>query len=202
MKEDFKWTDELVQQFAKEYRASSSRVSIDMFKKYQNPKEYNKDWEILSYKVGDIVYEKYAAGIFVKQHPEVYETEEHLLSKNAMINSIRRLSDGEVFSIGDEVGYDNGNIRTMQDWKIDNFYIRESDGVLVARGKDFANVEIVDKWLYKSKPKEKPPQLYTQQKVDELCEKAFGAAREWSGGFSESGTRKYISYQDYKNSKQ
>jgi hypothetical protein len=94
------------------------------------------------------------------------------------IHSVKRLSDGEVFTVGDEVGYDNGNIRTKQDWKIDHFYIRESDGVLLARSKDCANVELVDKWLYKSTPSKQKEPLFTQQQMDKAIEDAFYAARE------------------------
>lgn len=65
----------------------------------------------------------------------------------APIKSVKRLSDGEVFTIGDKVCY-APNPQT--NWVIDNFSIR-SDKKLLARSKRNLNVEIVDDDLKKVK---------------------------------------------------
>lgn len=65
----------------------------------------------------------------------------------APIKSVKRLSDGEVFTIGDKVCY-APNPQT--NWVIDNFFIR-SDKKLLARSKRNLNVEIVDDDLKKVK---------------------------------------------------
>jgi hypothetical protein len=65
------------------------------------------------------------------------------------IKKVKRLSDGVVFSVGDEVYYDeSGNAGlSFYTWKIDNFYIR-SDGVMLARSKNEGMVETIDKNCY------------------------------------------------------
>ncbi|MCF1558974.1 hypothetical protein, partial [Escherichia coli] len=50
------------------------------------------------------------------------------------IHEVKRLSDNEVFSVGDKVYYDDGGGSHANHWVIDHFYIR-NDGVMLARGK-------------------------------------------------------------------
>lgn len=99
--EDFKWTDELVKQYAEVYRFSSSRTSIEQFKEGHQPK---KEYEILSYTFQKRVYNKNNFGEFccgfdvpvqsLLLHPEDMKT----------IHSVKRLSDGEIFTVGDDYG--------------------------------------------------------------------------------------------------
>lgn len=78
-----------------------------------------------------------------------YSEETHLKDGDK-IYSVKRLSDGEVFTIGDEVYFFKEN-----KWKVDNFLIRQ-DGSMLVRSKDCLNVEILDETLHKvNPPKEK-----------------------------------------------
>lgn len=78
MSDKFEWNDALAEKFAKEYRFSSSRISLEMFKADNQPKEKDipKDYQLME--VGckcDI----------------------------GKIFSVKRLSDGEIFSIDDRL---------------------------------------------------------------------------------------------------
>jgi len=79
-----------------------------------------------------------------------------LLWNKERIYSVKRLSDGEVFSVGDVVYYKDGSEKSEPiRWCIDNFYIRE-DKVMLARSKDCTLVETIDNncYLKKQAPKE------------------------------------------------
>jgi hypothetical protein len=77
-------------------------------------------------------------------------------TSGCIINSVMRLSDGEVFTVGSKVYYDEGGSSHGIHWVIDHFYIR-NDGVMLARGKDMEPVETIDKNCYlKHSPKEQP----------------------------------------------
>jgi hypothetical protein len=105
--EDFKWTDELVKQYAEVYRFSSSRTSIEQFKEDHQPK---KEYEILSYTFQKRVYNKNNFGEFccgfdapvqsLLLHPEDMKT----------IHSVKRLSDNEIFTVGDRVQFYNNSV--------------------------------------------------------------------------------------------
>jgi len=59
-------------------------------------------------------------------------------NKENEIFSVKRLTDGVVFSVGDEVSYEP---RQKLWWVIDNFHIRHNDKVMLARSKYNADVE-------------------------------------------------------------
>jgi hypothetical protein len=80
MNEDFKWTDELVRQYLVDNGFASMRMSFEEFKQ-QKLNSSNKDWEIVE-------------AHCLTSYPAQYK-----------ISSVRRLSDGEVFSVGDKVSY-------------------------------------------------------------------------------------------------
>jgi hypothetical protein len=119
-------------------------------------KEQPKEWEITCFLSSLGKYCKLG-------YNNLYSYDTHggwsldVMLRNHTIYSVKRMSDGEVFTIGDRVGYDDGNSRTKEDWAIDNFFIRETDNVMLARSKDNINVELVDKWLYKNNPKKEQP---------------------------------------------
>lgn len=98
--EDFKWTDELVEQFAEEYRFSSSRISLDQFKQSKQPKP--KDYEVLSFKYKDLTW-VLNGELFYNEFGGFTG-----MPDKAEIRSVKRLSDGEVFTCGDKMYY-NGN---------------------------------------------------------------------------------------------
>lgn len=133
-----------------------------------------KDWELVSVTVmynhpemKDTVWEKINGMFRVKFKDEVALTDEQILKNDCIkINSVRRLSDGETFTIGETIFYDKGNPKIKHTWVIDNFFIRASDGVLLVRGKDNINVEQVDKFISKLPPS--PPVEQETIKVENL----------------------------------
>ncbi len=102
---DFKWTDELVAEIVGQahrdgYHQSPAHIydRLQEFKQSKQPKE-DKDWEIVQWKFGDCIV----------RPPDVNNP---ILPKgmNGAIHSVRRLSDGEVFSVGDRVNWkDHGS---------------------------------------------------------------------------------------------
>ena len=73
------------------------------------------------------------------------------------IKSVKRLSDGVVFTVGDEVYYKNCDINNpflgkARKWKIDNLFIRESDNIMLVRSKDCEMVEELNETLFKVEP--------------------------------------------------
>ncbi len=138
-----------------------------------------KGFEIVSFKVRSDVegkfFTKHRNGLFSTDSRFFDWSEKQLLEGGYPIHSVKRLSDGACFHLGDMVGYDDGNTRTKQDWAIDNFFIRESDNIMLARSKDNINVEIIDKWLYKSSTnpphiEDKPtPFQWTDELVKKFC---------------------------------
>ena len=107
------------------------------------------EWEIVSFKAlektfsfdkDDVFY--FHEGLSAGQPKSFYLTHPTKYS----INSVRRKSDNEVFSVGDSVAYKP----VMKfSWVIDNFHIR-TDGELLARSKDNAHVEVVNSELVKA----------------------------------------------------
>jgi len=82
------------------------------FKEFLQSKQPKRDWQIESFKTGVVgkYYEKKDFGDYWEQQlPD-------MLSKYP-IHSVRRLSDGEIFVVGDEV-YDNGGRYPIQTFRI------------------------------------------------------------------------------------
>lgn len=103
-----------------------------------------KDWEVVDcLEFNGKAIHPYHEGICLGKYKGV---------KPCTIHSVRRLSDGETFTIGETIFYDKGNPKIKHTWVIDNFFIRASDGVLLVRGKDNINVEQVDKFISKLPP--------------------------------------------------
>ncbi len=99
---EFIWTDELVKEFYKyaEYRLNKSKLNEDIectqiiFKQLHgqiNQSVDKKDWQIMSFKSFNGFDYYNENGI-----------NSHLCEKD-VITSVRRISDGEVFSLGDEI---------------------------------------------------------------------------------------------------
>jgi len=86
-----------------------------------------KDWEIASF--------KHQNGIIVQivngrgGLNSIYTVDNYLNDKydsvkagSYAIHSVRRLSDGETFTIGETIFYDKGNPKIKHTWVIDNFF--------------------------------------------------------------------------------
>jgi len=101
-KDNFQWTDELILEFVRFTMADSPTFQgryqdLEDFKASHQPKEQSKpekDWEIV---------EMYNNRI--GRHKPITESDNWYSCKDAKctIHSVKRLSDGEVFSIGDSV---------------------------------------------------------------------------------------------------
>lgn len=118
--------------------------------------EPNKDWEIIEYRCSflgndNIKFIKGDNKFWANMNGETFPYEEEALkheSNNLKIHSVRRLSDNQVFSIGDNVYY---YAYPQRVWEIDNFFIRQ-DNKCLARSKDSGIVEVVGGTLKKAKP--------------------------------------------------
>jgi hypothetical protein len=76
-------------------------------RKWADKQVGKKDYEILKFKdsVGNVFYKKQEDNLFTINLQHSY-TEEKLLNHNITIYSVKRLSDGEVFTVGDRVCID------------------------------------------------------------------------------------------------
>lgn len=94
--DNFVWTDELVA----EYSLASQKLTIFEFKRSKTiPK---KEYEILSYIDPDIISDVQNLNVIDNKHSVKWFIAERC---NYKIHSIKRLSDGEVFAIGDNVSF-------------------------------------------------------------------------------------------------
>lgn len=101
--ENFKWTDEIVEKYAEVYRFSSSRTSIKQFKEDYLPK---KDYEILTYK-HIVLSNELDKNIIIDKMSKHFEYA-HGCPNDFKIHSVLRLSDGEVFTVGDKIQEEDG----------------------------------------------------------------------------------------------
>lgn len=101
-------------------------TTLEMIKKCEKPVE--RDYEILSFinKSNEVIFEKCKNGKFSTKYNTIGNIGEgfFLNVKHFNINSIKRLSDGEVFSLGDKV---IENITSESDeWTISEFSLKDS----------------------------------------------------------------------------
>lgn len=101
---EFKWSDELVREYQTFY-VNNPHISIDVImQKFKASKQKKKEWEILSfqYVADNFFLNKNEDGSFGQ-----YFADEEILCQSPVhkIHSVRRLSDGEVFTVGDRVSW-------------------------------------------------------------------------------------------------
>ena len=174
-KDNFKWTDELAMWYCSVFKYSTAK-NLSEFKALHQPKEPlsgtipasesnaasnsepskpEKDWEILSIRnkiTHNIIY---PSGFMQTQDNVRFNFSELIHHENYEIHSVKRLSDNEIFSVGDEVAFEP----TQKIWwEIDNFCIPEHYGgrVMLARSKDNQNVEILSMIIKNKSQKSKP----------------------------------------------
>lgn len=88
------WTDELVKEYGREF-GYAGEPDIEQFKKDHTPTSTSAEWEILSYEFDNRIQIPNA---------EPYITfSNNFKDKQYSISRVKRISDGEVFSIGDKV---------------------------------------------------------------------------------------------------
>ncbi len=81
-------------------------VAEQDYRKHHNIKVVEKAYEIIRFSDGFNIYSKMPSGLFTVNTAHTYD-EEYILKKcHYKIHSIKRLSDGEVFTVGDKVCWD------------------------------------------------------------------------------------------------
>lgn len=116
--DNFQWTDELVYEYVCYLRNGNPKglKSDELLKQFKQSKQQsNKDWEII-----DCI--SYAGGDPHKYNEEICFSG----TKPCTIHSVRRLSDNEVFTVGDEVKTSEHGDR----WVIKKIGISEGNGDL------------------------------------------------------------------------
>lgn len=107
MNAEFKWTENTVAEFIQTRLHIQESASFDLIEQFKASKQPKQDWEILSVKDtqrGYLVTEVNKLPIYeLSEYPEKYE------KGRFEIHSVKRLSDDEVFSIGDKVVYMNNH---------------------------------------------------------------------------------------------
>ena len=127
---EFKWTDELVKEFMKDFviHPNWKTFGDDWIEEFKASKQPKPEWEILEDASGKKGDPNFSA--ITRNHP-------HWEYTHYPIHSVKRLSDGEVFTVGDRVGY--GFDGTPNQFFIESFHIY--DKWMAVRG---GGVEAVD----------------------------------------------------------
>jgi hypothetical protein len=98
------------------YRNKNNPLAWDIhFADIQNNPEWFEEvkpmeWEVVAYNYGGSVYEKNVGHFFNRKNKSAL-SEYQLKDRNSKIHSVKRLSNGEVFTVGDEVATNNGRAR-------------------------------------------------------------------------------------------
>lgn len=170
----FQWTEQSVSEFVRHLCKNASPLknsdgswrvvpytndgrtvfsTEQMMKKFTESKQQPKperDWEIVAYREKNALQTVWTKENTVNDGlREDFQNVERwtgtITGHSFEVFSVKRISDSEVFSVGDEVLYAPvGEIS----WKIDHFFIRY-DGELLVRSKNCANVELFGKDLMK-----------------------------------------------------
>lgn len=177
---EFKWTDELVKEFVscnsdgrfmtvdffKKAKAISNKMKQEFMQELMNNIEPEKNWQIRAYYCDwagkkDVVFIRIMQDSYTLFTTEIdgriYSyTQECLLGEGAKIHSVRRLSDGEVFTIGDKV--ESVNRFYKGTWKIAEF-IAANDMIYVTGDNQAVNLFAIKKY-------QKQPLLTTEDGKD------------------------------------
>jgi hypothetical protein len=101
MEDKFTWTDELVREFALGCKVNGAKdwvhTQIEQFKASKLP---SKEYEILSFYDG--CKNGYKDNQCIRRGVSLF-TDDFIIKNNYTIHSVKRLSDGEVFSVGSDV---------------------------------------------------------------------------------------------------
>ena len=123
--EVFQWTDELVKEFLNYWvynTASNGYIeAINNFKQSKVKKE-EPLWEILEYKGNCTGFIYKLVGDMWMPESQTYapfpNTENGIEKSGTKIHSVKRLSDGEVFSVGDKVKTSYGTVADIESMRI------------------------------------------------------------------------------------
>lgn len=116
MNKEFKWNDESVMEFYNFHRERENQWTSESIQQFKESKQPKPEWEIIQV-----------------SSPEcgIYYLEGYKMRPNDKIYSVKRLSDGKVFTIGDKYK----NLSQTQIYTIKEFEIR--DGVLRANAAEY-----------------------------------------------------------------
>ena len=120
-----------------------------------------KEYEVLSFKFLPISGEK---DIIIYQGSPHWDKALNNTENEWSTHSVKRLSDGEVFSIGDKIFYSSCLKKNPIEWLIDNFYVTEH-GTMLARSKNNEMVEFLEQI---KKVEDKVP-ILTESKGCNIC---------------------------------
>jgi hypothetical protein len=105
---EFKWDDELVKEFVRRkvliYTGNWPHDNVDKFiNDFKDSKQPKPEWEIVAYisSTTTTVYYKNSIGEYISKAGEGYPV--GVIPSHLNIHSVKRLSDGEVFTVGDLV---------------------------------------------------------------------------------------------------
>lgn len=134
MPTDIQITDEMVSEFIKtNFMLSDQKVVKERWEQFKASKRPKKEWEIIEYrgKSSGRIFRKRPSGNWVDTNGSVSFDDASINDENSgcEISSVKRLSDGEVFAIGDKLEHD-----LLPGWEIDSFEITEKD--LIVNAKD------------------------------------------------------------------
>ena len=192
--EDFKWTDSLVKEFQIFYNKIPYAITgidpikkgIEMFKESKDKKEY----EVLSFKHKGLSYTKWHDEFYHRTYGKYYNTSLNHVPQNAEILSVKRLYDGEVFSVDEKVYLKASDGKGV-------FYIRKfsiKDGQCFASsGINIMQLEKVKEVLFTT---EDGKEVYNEDNVFLLCTKTWHKSPAISAPkdpFSDDGRIKYFS---------
>lgn len=115
--DNFQWTDELAAEYGQYYHAASNNLDHylpkNVLEEFKASKQKPKEWEILSFKQNSDIRDLWLpvpgcdGGLWALngRGSIPYKTEEILNNPLYSIHSVRRLSDGEVFTVGERATY-------------------------------------------------------------------------------------------------
>jgi len=118
MSEQFQWTTAIVVEFFK-WKYEKSKASsglVDDIKEFIESKQPKPEWEILVLNSGLLMYER-SKNVFINGGHHV--TIEWALDNDFYIYSVKRLSDNEVFTIGNKFTGNAGCDLTIKSFEID-----------------------------------------------------------------------------------
>jgi len=128
------WSDELVKEFYKKWHGNIhfNQVindllpkAIEEFKISKQPKSI--EWEIECIQINNENYWKQPSGSYKSKLVDTGSSAEFLLASRGKIIQVKRLADGEVFSVGDEVVNQKSRIGGQMQFKIGHFHLHSGN---------------------------------------------------------------------------
>lgn len=154
---------------------------------WEELKDFRKDYEVLSYKYNNYIYTYTDTPCITveesKRHYQYHggvlcESTLHLLSQSPEINSIKRIRDGEVFTVGDEINFNNMGYGKLLEIEFESAPVDKGTGRLC-----FVNDNIyLGKWWDISQLSKAKPILFKSRDGFDIREgdKVYGVSINWN----------------------